>query len=122
MSLNFHWFQNGQLSNLKERKNLQGRNPAQRNMLFSLTRFLSSRRSERPNHGHFELDFDHFGLIYTYIWMNWGENIRIKIYIYQKKSLICTENSSKNRVKNGRIQFKIAELSRDIQGSKFGFE
>ena len=64
-------------------------------LLFSLTRFLSSRRLERPNHGHFGLDFDHFGLIYTYIWMNWSENIWIKQYIYQKKSLICMENSSK---------------------------
>ena len=54
-------------------------------MLFSLTRFLSSKRLERPNHGHFGLDFDHFGLIYSYIWMNCSENIRIKHYSDTKK-------------------------------------
>ena len=27
MSLNSHWFQNGQLSKLEERKNVHGRNP-----------------------------------------------------------------------------------------------
>ena len=37
------------------------------------------------------------------------------MFLSNKKPLICTENSSKNRVKNGQIQFKIAELSRDIE-------
>ena len=91
-------------------------------MLFSVTRFLSSRRLERPNHGHFGLDFDHFGLIYTYIRMNWSENIHIKQYIYQKNPLIRTENLSKKprekwsnsiqdcRVVPGHTALKIALL------------
>ena len=69
-------------------------------MLFSVTRFLSSWRLERTNHGHFGLDFDHFGLIYTYIWMNRSENIRIKQYIYQEKNLYFFQKMVEKRGQN----------------------
>ena len=34
-------------------------------ILYSLTSFISS--TERPNQGQFGLDFDHFGLTYTFL-------------------------------------------------------